>query len=73
MNEYNPELVLSLPPGNSEANENFKFLDKGETIKPSGFVWKFHLAISKSISLKAESITKHQMLSDNAQTFDIPG
>ena len=65
-----PELVLSLPPDYREANENFKTLDKEHTIKTSVTVWKFHLAISKSITLKAESISKHQMMSDNAQTFD---
>ena len=72
------DLVLSLPPKYIEAKENFKFLDEEHTINTLETIWnplsdKFRFTISKSKSLKAESITKRQMLTDIAQTFDTLG
>ena len=69
-----PKLVLSLPPEYSGANGNFKYLDEEHTIKRLGIVWNpssnFRFTTSKSMSLKSETITKRQTLSDIAQTFD---
>ena len=69
-----PELVLSLPPEFTEAIQNFNFPDEEHRMKTLGMNWnplsdKFRFTLSKSKSLKAESYTKAQMLSDIEQSF----
>ena len=73
-----PELVLSLSPEFREADENFKCLDEEHTVKTLEFVSNpscdtLRFTVSKSHSLKAESITSCHMLSNIVQTFDPRG
>ena len=70
-----PELVLSLPPEYKDLIEKFKVLDEEHTIKILEITGNplfdtFRFTISKSKSLKTESITTSQILRDIAQTFD---
>ena len=71
-----PSLVLALPAEYREANENLKFLDPTHTIKTLGVTWNpfddlFSFEVAHiSDDINDDGMTKRQMLSDIAKTFD---
>ena len=71
-----PSLVLALPAEYREANENLKFFDPTHTIKTLGVTWNyfddlFSFEVAHiSDDINDDGITKRQMFSDIAKTFD---
>ena len=71
-----PSLVLALPAEYREANENLKFLDPTHTIKTMGVTWNpfddlFSFEVAHiSDDINDDGMTKRQMLSDIAKSFD---